>query len=188
MLYATHAVAIRIAQIGWREQALESLVHGSRQPLCHRADDTRDPPYLFLTLDRILGPAWVLARTASCAWARRRWSFHRVLVVGDARAIVEAADGRRLVVRTEVTLERGPAYLEVGPRPHPAEPYRSDDTEALLYAAEPAQERAKRRRDLLTAALGMLSGLVWMALPLSLLLADALTECVPPSHLPELCG
>lgn len=139
-------------------------------------------PYALVTLDRIVGPLWVLASLARRARARSRWPRYLVIEAGESRAIMQDERGEDLSVRTDVTLEPGLAYLELATLPLPAEPYRTDDVRVVVRQSERIAERKARSRDIVTAALALVSGLAWLALPFSVVLGDALAERVYPEH------
>jgi hypothetical protein len=133
-------------------------------------------PYLFVTLDRILGPAWVLGPAATRAWARRRWARCTVIELDGVRAVVEDDRSHRFLARTELALEPGVAYLALSPISAPAEPYRDAEVRAIVLGHETVAARTERSRAILTAALALLSGLAWVALPFALALGPALVR------------
>lgn len=136
-------------------------------------------PCIFVVIDRILGPAWVLAQTAMRSFARRRWSRCDVLEVDGERAVILDHTGTRLTVRTEQAMEPGPAYVVLTSMRMPAEPYREEDVRGNVERIESAADRAARRRDIVTAALSLVSGIAWLSPLFTMWLGDALTDWGP---------
>jgi hypothetical protein len=132
---------------------------------------------VFLVLDRIVGPAWVLAIALWQSWSRRGWRRHDVVEVEGGRALLrDPSSGAALRARSELPLELGAAYVELELLPSRAEPYRHDEVSARVRALETLEARATRAHTLGTAALALLSGLLWLALPYCTTLGRELTR------------
>lgn len=133
---------------------------------------------VFVVLDRILGPAWILGCALVEQIARSRWVHREVVEAEGARALLREGTGTTTPVRIEQPLELGPAYLVLAPFDGPSEPYRSDESRTIVRAAETAAARRARGRTLVTACLALVSGLAWLLLPFLTELGRALSKPV----------
>lgn len=127
---------------------------------------------LFVVIDRLLGPAWVLGATLIEDRARRAWDEREVIEADDTRALLRDETGETEWVRSEAPLELGPGYFVLARLEGPTSPYRSEPSRRLVLRAESPEARAARRSAIGTAALGLVSGLVWLTLPFFLYLGQ----------------
>ncbi|HEY8427536.1 MAG TPA: hypothetical protein VIL20_04145, partial [Sandaracinaceae bacterium] len=132
-------------------------------------------PYSFAVLDRIAGPAWVLVRALRENAARKPWARHEVVEVDGARALVMDERGEPFYVRCEEPLEPGVVFLRPEPLTESIEPYRHAHVLARVTAHETLAERRERKRGIVTAALGLLSGFGWIFGPCTGFIAAALS-------------
>ncbi len=131
---------------------------------------------VFVVVDRIVGPAWILGRALWQERSRRGWRRHEVVEVEGGRALLrDPSSGATLRARSELPLELGAAYVDLEALPS-ADPYRHDEVSARVRQLETFETRAARGHASATAALALLSGLLWLALPYCLALGPELTR------------
>lgn len=138
-------------------------------------------PALTLVVDRMLGPAWVIAERLRIEHARRGWA--RVEVVAtEPTLLVVMPDGTAERARSEVPLELGGHYARLARAEDRGHPYRKADPITLLET-ESVETRAQRAHERTTAILALVSGLAWLALAFGPSVGAALSVA-PGAH----CG
>lgn len=130
-------------------------------------------PYIAFVIDRIAGPALVLARTMRQARARRAWK--QVVVLEDGPSIYIADEfGQISRVRSTVPLENGRAFADVRIADQGAS-YRSDFV-PTVFAVESPEERIAREQMINAAIIGLLSGIGWIGIAFCPVLGSALCD------------
>ncbi len=135
-------------------------------------------PLTWMVLDRVVGPAWVLVGRLRDHFTRRGWHRCRTLESEATRALLVFESGVRLRVHVDAPLEATTVFVKLAPRPV-GSAYRDSDIAASIVRYETLAERAARRHDVGTAALALISGLLWFALPLCFLLGRSLGAPTP---------
>lgn len=135
-------------------------------------------PWTWMMLDRVVGPAWVLVGHLRDHFARRGWHRCQTLESDATHALVVNESGARMRLRVDAPLEATTVFVELVL--HSAgDPYRDTDIALGIVRFETLAERGARRHDAGTAALALISGLLWFALPLCILLGRSLGAPAP---------